>query len=429
MPSTFNQFISGAGLMPVACVVFALGGCSTPKIDPIYDQIDKEKLALPGKVSTESLSLSAGFLRAPWIVELLSDRNVKMLEVTPVRSTRDAQLARLAFDEGEWTMPVALFKFVQFRLALSGDATCIPDEKLRSGLRSALQSPPIAPGTCLSMVISPVSTARHAIRLRKREGGMAYDRWELVDTISSRTEAFMSTGESPLWQWPGRDLRQFDKREPHTNLLRLIDRSDTTQAPSDRFYVKRVVAASAHPDPQISGKTGADVPVSMRRVVYQKPKIGFLSSEDWPKAVTEARTKGWGYYQRDLLEQACGARWNLSLAQFETGRSTSDRITFKVEAGDRGFYVSPDTFDPQKREWLSHYDAKGQLLWQVFVPRVTSEHRSCSGHFKLARATHEEIVFDRNCYASGDDEGFQQVEELFIKKKDIAAQLGRPNLN
>ncbi|MDM5180117.1 hypothetical protein PO883_23310 [Massilia sp. DJPM01] len=294
MPSKINRVSFKQCVMPAACIVLALSGCSTPKIHPIYDQIDKEKTGLPANVSTESLSLSGGFLRAPWIVELLSDRNLKMLEVTPVRSTYDPQLAALAWDEHEWTMPVALFKFVQFRLSVNGNVTCIPDEKLPSGLRRAIERPPIAPGTCLSMVISPVSTARHAIRLRKREGDMAYDRWELVDTANNRTEAFMSTSEPPLQQRPGRDLWQFDNRMPHTNLLGLVDRSDATQAPSERFYMKRVVAASAHPDPQISGKTGPEVPVLMRRVLYPKPKTGFFDSKDWPKAVTEARTTGVG---------------------------------------------------------------------------------------------------------------------------------------
>ncbi|MDM5180118.1 hypothetical protein PO883_23315 [Massilia sp. DJPM01] len=134
-----------------------------------------------------------------------------------------------------------------------------------------------------------------------------------------------------------------------------------------------------------------------------------------------------------MLEQASGVRWNLNLnlPPSDVHISSIDSPRFNVEAGDRGFYVSPDTYDPQKRQWLSHYDAKGQLLWQIFAPRIAyqSEHRTCSGHFKLARATHEEIVFQRNCYASDDVEGNQQVEERFIKKKDIAAQLGRPNLN
>ncbi|MFB9244384.1 hypothetical protein IV454_02565 [Massilia antarctica] len=431
MPSKINRVSFKQYVMPAACIVLALSGCSAPRIHPIYDQIDTEKKSLPDKVSAESLSLSGGFLRTEMIVELLSDRNLTMLEVTPVRSASDPQLARLAWDEREWSMPVALFKFVQLRLAAKGDATCIPDEKLPPRLRAVLVHPPIVAGTCLSMSISPVSSARHAIRLRKREGEMAYDRWELVDTASNRVEAFMSTSAPELRDGPNRDLWQFDNRYPHTNLLRLVDRSDAAQAPLGRFYMKRVVTASADPDPQLSGKSGPDMPVSTRWVAYPKPKSGFLDSEDWPKAVAEARTTGWGYYQRDLLERASGVRWNLNLAQVKMVNTGFDRLSYKVEAGDRGFYVSPASFDPEKRYWLSHYDAKGQLLWQVFVPRVTyqSGRRSCSGDFTLARATPEEIVFQRNCYASDDVEGMQQVEERVFKKKDIAAQLGRPNLN
>ncbi|NHZ96546.1 hypothetical protein [Massilia sp. CCM 8734] len=430
--STINSFGLAARLPLLASLCLALAACSTPRTPVVWIQIEKEKTTLPDGIAVESLSVSGDFLRAPWIIELLSDRNLKMLEIQPARSGYDPQLAALTYGESTWHMPVALFKFVQLRLAPKGDPSCLDDAKLPSELSRAIERPPVVADTCLAMMISPVSTATHSIRLRERDGDMRFNRWELVEAAGNKVLASLSTDNTSVTRGPGTELRLFDSRAPHTALLALANRSDASGPPSDRFYMKRIVVASAHPDPQLSGKSGADVPVSTRRLFYTKPKTGFLSSEDWPKAVTEARTTGWGDHHGDLLEQASGVRWNLDLSIApEVPGSHIERPQFHVEAGDRGFYVRPDIFDPAKRHWLSRYDAQGKLLWQVFVVRTgyRAEDNDCSGKFELARATPQEIVFQRNCYGAGDVAGLQRVEELFIKKRDIAVQLGRTKLN
>lgn len=234
---------------PRLCLVLlsfalALGACQKPaaaKRDTLWPvavaHYAKEQPLLPEKVTTPSLRIDGGGLNEQWIIDLLRDRHLDMIEFSPVPSKQNPGSTRLAYQSyeqgtpGEWHYPIPPGHVAQLRWSHDGDPHCLTDEQLPLRIRHLIRSEPALPDSCLSIQISPTSSARIHLRHDPHSPlGAPFARWVLFDTISQTVIAALTTLDEA--NSPRRSVHFQGQRDtPYVALAALIDNRDAPRSP------------------------------------------------------------------------------------------------------------------------------------------------------------------------------------------------------
>ncbi|MFM9899456.1 MAG: hypothetical protein ACKVOT_00420 [Polaromonas sp.] len=391
----------------------------------------KEMSLLPKKVAAETLRIDGAGLRAEWLLDLLSERNVQMVEISPTPSRIDPQRTRLARtgrgqDAGAWLYPVASYMFVQLRLSNDGDSTCVADKNLPSDMQGRIRRSPFLPNTCLSLTISPKSTARFHLRYNpNHELGAPFSKWELFDHLAGTLVGSLTTSDESDSPVISRDFRVEDN-EPYVALAALVDNRDAPRLPPYKVYQNRNVRATQHPFGSDPARKVPLVKSTARFVNYTNKEFQLVFGEQWERALDEARGSGWGNYGQQLVDQQNGVVLRLLFGQ---------NIYVYERAADAGFYVFSGNWLYDQNNWLNRYDANGTLIWQITVtpPSASEADAVCSPiHVQAVRTTSDELILEERCKNPAKDKGsnnageYEPVRQIVVKKRDIEAALASP---
>lgn len=386
---------------------------------------EKEMPLLPKKIAAETLRINGAGLKAAWLLDLLSERNVQMVEISPTPSIIDPQRTRLAWtgsgqDAGAWLYPVAPYMFVQLRLSHDGDVTCVADKELPSDMRGRIRRSPFLPNTCLSITISPKSTARFHLRYNpNHEQGTPFAKWELFDHLAGTVVASLTTADEP--NMPTHTSEFSVTQYSYVALAALVDNRDAPRSPPYQVYQNRNVRATQHPFGSDRARKVPLVRSTSQVVEYTKKDARLAFESNWEHALDEAKLSGWGNYFNQLVDQQNGLVLRLLFGQ---------DIYVYERAGDAGFYVFSPNWNDDQNNWLTRYDAQGNFIWEITVtPPVHSEAEDdCGPSFVRAlHTTSDELILEGRCKGRGPlNLGDDQVRKIFVNKREIEAALASP---
>ena len=397
----------------------SLAGCASPS-DPAVAEASRqfrlEEPHLVDKIAADTLRVDAPALDAKWLVEMLGQRNVQMIEVVPRAVEGDPQLSRVAmagYDGSRgWLLSVAPYMFVQFRLSWDGDESCRLEGSVPGNLR--LKHAPMHPRACLSMKISPRSEAHYRLRyLTAQEAGGPFARWAMVDVRTGATLASLPTGDGP----GGSSTRDFVMGQtPFVSLARLVDNRDAPRSAPYPAYIDRHVQATPPPDGPESPEGAMEVESRYRFVDYTRDEVDARFSgwdAKWIHAVEDAERTGWGYADAAMLDQGRGERLFLAFGPY--GHHYTG-------AAEQGFYVISGFWNERGRNWLARYDRNGKLEWKVWVqpPQEAGEPTICRSGPLIFRTTADEVVLEGYCDPESDHWlATAHVREIVISKRDL----------
>lgn len=426
MTSAWRHIRSTCSLAALGLLI-SCGHSQSPWSRAIVQQ-EKEKPLLPRFIPAETLKIDGSGLRAAWLLDLLSERNVQMVEISPTPSLIDPQRSRLAFngsgqDAGEWLYSVASYMFVQLRLSRDGDGTCIADKDLPSDMQYRIRRSPFLPNTCLSLTISPKSAARFHLRYNSNhELGAPFAKWEIFDHGSGQLVAALTTADQP--NLPSRSSSfSLETSPPYVGLATLIDNRDAPRSPPYQVYQNRNVRATQHPFGSDPARKVPHVKSTSRIVEYTEKEANLVFGWQWERALDEAKLSKWGNYFQQLVDQQSGAVLRLLFDQ---------NYSYEVRAADAGFYVFSSNWEHDHNNWLTRYDAQGRLIWEMTIkPPADSEADVGCGPSNVysMHTTSDELILEGRCkyaakgrgpYNAGDH---QQVRQIIVKKRDIEAAL------
>jgi hypothetical protein len=404
----------------IAWMVAGLAGCAhydeqaALQARAVERQNELEAPNLVKKIPAETFRLDLAVLNLSWLIEMLSQRNVQMIEIVPGPVYGDPQLSFIASTDDwppvGWRIPVARYMFVQLRLSSRGDPSCVQEGSV-PGMMPYHE--PLHPQTCLSMKISPTSVAQFRIRyLTAQEAGGPYARWAMVDSQTGATVASLPTVDSPS---RGTGLsRSFvaDSRMPYVTLLRLIDNRDAPRAAPYRSYFD--LSVQAEPSPARLGELDPSPEVDSTYQLVKDTEVAGPAGygafdEKWRKAVADAEQTGWGYEDGFVVDQRLGVRHRLTFA---------NESVYKILAADRGFYVFPWDWSDAGTHRLARYDLSGRLEWKVGVrsPAQADGSTKCSiGPFAIRSEPDALVLEEERCD--------HQVRRIVIDKRELARTL------
>ena len=388
----------------------------------------KEMPFLPKKIAAETLRIDGAGLQAAWLLDLLGERNAQMVEISPKPSIVDPQRSFLAPNAervGEWLYPVAPYMFVQLRLSHDGDSTCVADNELPYDMRGRIRRAPFLPNTCLSLKISSKSTARFHLRYNpNHEQGAPFAKWEIFDHLAGTVVGSLTTADEP--NMPTRTSIFSATQYSYVALAALVDNRDAARSPPYQVYQYRNVRVPQHPFESAPARKVPIVKSTSRIVNYANKEFSLLFGEHWERALNEAKLSGWGNYGQQLVDQDRGAVLRLLFEQ---------NIYVGVRAADAGFYVFPASWQHDKNNWLTRYDAKGTLIWRITVaPSSDSEaDAGCKSiSVQALRATSDELILEDRCKNTAENidsykaELYEIVRQIVVRKRDIEAALASP---
>ncbi len=408
----------------IFCLV-GLNGCGTggvfeSDIIKVSRQNELDMRGLPINIQADTLRLDSTALEINWLLEMLSRKNVQMIELVPRASATDphrSYLASCGWMCPGWSMPVASYMFVQLRLSNHGDESCLPDSDL-GYIAERLRNAPFHPGTCLSMKTSLKSEARYRLRyVPKNESRTRFARWEMLDTQSGMVLASLSTADEP-GQAAITSQFQAQSNTPFVTLALLVDNRSAPRSQPYQIYLEQFVPAK----PQPFG-SGAPEPVGQvasryqfAELTHEEARAAYSAwSEKWARAIQEAERTGWGYDDATLVDQSRGVRLRLHT---DSGP--------RILAGDAGFYVLPPWWADQDRNWVAYYDAQGRMAWKVWVMRPVGadDSTTCRVGPSHVKTNDDEIILEGYCDPEPVDPNRRRatlrVRRIVISKSELA---------
>lgn len=416
-------------LAVIVWLALSLLGCRSTVSYAEKDAIDvghqnaSESAGLPKVIPADTLRLDSPTLEVPWLLELLSQRNVQMIEVAPQPLPNDPQLSRIApgpWGGTPWDMAIAPYMFVQLRLSKYGDESCSTENVPNQNAFLRLH-----PETCLSVKTSLKSIARYRLRyVDKKESGGPYARWAMIDTKTDSTLASLPTVDKP--GWASRTSRfQSGSNVPFITLVRLVDNSASPRSAPYLAYLQKSVTANIRPSEVYFPEPNAQVRSSYQFVDYSQNQFRSMRQEwqvEWKQAVGEAERTSWGhYYGSELIDQSLG-----TVISFRTG---SD-LASTVRVADHGFYVFPYNWKETDRNWLARYDSRGQFEWMTWIlpPEKIDDGMKCkmTPHYLVSNAN--ELTFVGLCDPVPSDDRAQsranhRVRQIAINKLELIRAL------
>jgi hypothetical protein len=388
----------------------------------------KEMPLLPKKIAAETLRIDGSGLQAAWVLDLLSERNVQMVEISPTPSRVDPQrtvLAPNAEHAGVWLYPVAPYMFVQLRLSHDGDSTCVADKDLPYDMQGQIRRAPFLPNTCLSLTISPKSTARFHLRYNpNHERGAPFAKWEIFDHLAGTVVGSLTTADEP--NMPTRTSQFSVTQYSYVALAALVDNRDAPRSPPYQIYQYRDVRPMQYPRDPDSAQTKSNVSSTSQIVEYTDEESKSVFGWNWERALDEAKLSGWGIYDRQLVDQQNGAILRL---RFE------EKFRYEAYAADAGFYVLSSHWKVGRDNWLSRYDPQGKLIWEITIAPPNNFDTDADCGFvgvRTVHATSDELILEGSCSVAGKAREFynptrrHQVRKIIVKKRDIEAALASP---